>query len=700
MSQDVLLPCRRFAVEVTLGPHDGLTLVEQFVLRAILAGASRIESLAELLGLPPRMLLDTTIDLLSRGLLDVAADGALAAHETVANAVGDPTLPKKDWFLAFQSADLPEPRTIALFQDLVAGEVFLARRLPFIERQRLPTLPENADVLDLDEVPQGVLLSAVSQALRSRVPTSPQDDLRGETPPLPRDSRVLQVRLRRSGPSGGPVSHVDATRTLVPLQVQARDNGSTDPPEVRILGPSIVPSRARRNIESTLARLWLNNFGRGAGQFFDRLKTSPAEVIDRRDDGLSDPEGALARFDSLLSESSAPEVRHKELAVLDGKLWSSLEVLAGHRCDSRVVSGTARAFLDAALEALRNAKQQVLLSCPWIRLIGRSSELQASLKEAVRRGITVVLVWGIDRSVPPEVDQAWTFLRELERDAREQDGAILVAARGAESHAKLIVADMSWALVSSCNFLNSDPDRNTGEVGVRITSTDGAVPLSLQAMLSWARRLLPDYRIRERCLDAPLLFGMTEARLAPALGQTVLPPQTDLGSIGVQAWTAAWQRRRSELEAMRGPAQMAVLPVMDARHREILIDAVTRAKARIGIASHQVTIHGLSESLLEALLGACARGVAIRILHDAIVGADMDPAARERLQRISSAGATVTSRESHAKFLVCDEWALVSSHNFLSLDPGVRSAHELGVQIFARDAVDRLWAACSSPPRS
>jgi len=384
------------------------------------------------------------------------------------------------------------------------------------------------------------------------------------------------------------------------------------------------------------------------------------------------------------------------MATLDGELWSSLEVLSGHGCESHVVSGTARAFLDAAFEALRDAKQQVLLCCPWVRKLGRSSELQAALKDAVRRGITVVLVWGIDRSPAPDVDPAWNFLRELERDARQQDGALLFAARGAESHAKLIVADMTWGLVSSCNFLNSDPDRNTKEVGVRISSSGGAVPLPLQAMLSWARRLLPDYRIRERCLDAPLLFGMTEVRLAPPLGLTVLPPQTDLGAIGLQAWTAAWERRRSEFEAMRGPARLAVLPITDARHREILIDAVSRAQARIGIASHQVTIHGFSESLLEALLAARTRAVDVRILHDVNAGASMDPAARERLERLAASGASVTALDSHAKFLVCDDWALVSSHNFLSLDPGVRSAHELGVQIFAHASVDALWNLCGS----
>lgn len=74
----------------------------------------------------------------------------------------------------------------------------------------------------------------------------------------------------------------------------------------------------------------------------------------------------------------------------------------------------------------------------------------------------------------------------------------------------------------------------------------------------------------------------------------------------------------------------------------------------------------------------------------------MEPVARERLELLAVKGARITALDSHAKFLVCDSWALVSSHNFLSLDPGIRSTHELGVQLFAHAAVDALWDLCSS----
>lgn len=697
MSQDALLACRRFSVEVTLGPHDGLTIIEQFVLRSILLGADRVESLVGVLGLPPRMLLDTSIDLLSRGLIDVAPDGPLEVHSSVKEAIGDPTLPRKDWYLVFQSADLPEPRLITLFQDLVAGEVFLARRLPILERQRLPMMPENADVPDLDEIPQGILLSAVTQALRSRAPVDPQGDLQGEVPVLPRDARVLRVRLRRSGPSGGPVSHVDTSRVLVPVQIQVRDRGDLEPPDVRILGPSLIPSRARRTIESTLTHLWLREFGRGPDQFFDRINKSLMVAADEDVAPLVDPNVAINHFDTMLTDSvKPPDQKHKELMLLDSAIGPTLEDLARQAAFSEVIAGTANQFRSAALEALENAKQQVVLACPWIRQIGRSAELQDALRNAIRRGLTIVLIWGIDRNPAPDLDPAWVFLRELELESRKTTGALLFSRRGAISHAKVIISDMDWALVSSCNFLNTDSDRRTREIGIRIRNGDDGVPLPLQTVLAWTRRLLPDYRVRERCLDSPLLFNRTEARQPTPVGENILPPQLDLGTIGLQAWDSAWQRRRSEFGELHQLTRSAVVPIIDARHREILVHAISHANSRIGIVSHQVTIHGFSESIVEALLNARSRGVSVRISHDVNAYADADPAVRTRLGRIANAGAIVTALDNHAKFLVCDSWALVSSHNFLSLDPGLRSAHELGLQVFHPDAVEALWTLCGT----
>src|ERR1041384_565109 len=63
----------------------------------------------------------------------------------------------------------------------------------------------------------------------------------------------------------------------------------------------------------------------------------------------------------------------------------------------------------------------------------------------------------------------------------------------------------------------------------------------------------------------------------------------------------------------------------------------------------------------------------------------------DRLTRLRRAGAEIMDLASHGKILVCDDWAIVSSYNFLSADPGLRSAHELGLQVFDAAIVEQLW---------
>jgi phosphatidylserine/phosphatidylglycerophosphate/cardiolipin synthase-like enzyme len=123
------------------------------------------------------------------------------------------------------------------------------------------------------------------------------------------------------------------------------------------------------------------------------------------------------------------------------------------------------------------------------------------------------------------------------------------------------------------------------------------------------------------------------------------------------------------------------------------VRAIATAQTRLLIASHRVTIHGLSEYLLEGIVAAALRGVQVRLCYDAAEQAEMDPIAGARLERAHGSGASVSATDTHAKILLCDDWVVVSSHNFLSLDPGERSAHEVGIQLFETAVVDALWAS-------
>ncbi|MGH9884649.1 MAG: hypothetical protein ACREBE_03925, partial [bacterium] len=598
-TQDVLIPCRRFDVDVTIGAHDGLSVIEQLLLRGIAAGSSTVDHLANAFGVPPRLVLDCAIDLLGRGLIESLADGALAAHDTVLDVMGDPSTPRKDWYLNFQSGHLPDPQSIPLVQELVAGEVFLARRIPPVDRERLPMMPENADVPDIDEIPRGILLAAVTHAMRTRTQADPTSDLRDVVPRLPRNARIQQVHIRRSGPLGGPANHVSVRRMMLLAHISGEHRGDDTPPRIRVVGPSAIPRLVRSRIGSALDGLWFRGFGRGHSQFFDRISARISSPASEDADAVLAPHLSLARLDDALAMHAEPARKHDVLVEICDEVRPALEQLGNHIAAVDVVTGSAITFRTEALQALSDAQQQVVLACPWIRQLGRAADLQDAILGALRRGVNVVLVWGIDTKALDPSDPATAFIATTQRDARQWPGGLVLATHGAHSHAKVIAQDLDRVLVSSANYLNTDaakPDREAGLL-LRLLDDDCA-SLPAQSVLAWARRLLPDYLVQERCVDAPILLGRAERRAPFQLGTPILPPQTDLGHVGLDAWTRAWHRRRDELAETAELAQRAVVPVLDAQHRDLFVRAAATAKRRLAVASHRVTTHGLSEQLV------------------------------------------------------------------------------------------------------
>jgi phosphatidylserine/phosphatidylglycerophosphate/cardiolipin synthase-like enzyme len=689
---DALLPCRLFDVEVSLGAHDGLSVVEQFLLRAIATAATTVDELATAFALPQRLVLDTLIDLLGRGLVDTTDDGRLEAHASVLGAMGDPAQPKPEWFKRFQSANLPEPQVLHLVQDLVAGEVFRATRFPQTDRAGLPAMPESAFVPEIADIPRTTLLAAVTHALRDKGGAdATRGGLREELARIPTGARVLEVHPRRAGPVGGPSSHIAFRRAMLPIQLIGEERGEDQPPRIAVTSPVTIPRWVRKSIASALDSLWHQGYGRGPGQFFERIESRLIQSPTADRDMLATPAEILRQFQASFSSSDAPEQQHLHRAVACDHARPALEYLASHACRARVVEGTAGTFRAEAIAALNAARQQVVLACPWLRELGRAVDMQEAVRGALQRGVNVVLVWGI-RSDAHEEDDAQPFLSQTEIESRSWPGALVLASKSAQSHAKAIIQDLDIVTVCSANFLNATATKRGREVGVQIMLGDGnRVSLPAQSVLTGLRRLIPDYIVQARCLQAPLVFGREEATAPFTIGPRILPPQLDIGEIGVHTWQTAWDATRDHLVAAAESARTAAEPIFDAQHRELFVWATATGARRIGIASHRVSPHGLSDQVAGHLLAALGRGAVVRLSFDSDEANDMDPIAQERINRLCAAGAQAAILPTHAKFLVCDDWAIVSSYNFLSADPTLRSAHELGVRLFDPTLVEELW---------
>ena len=86
------------------------------------------------------------------------------------------------------------------------------------------------------------------------------------------------------------------------------------------------------------------------------------------------------------------------------------------------------------------------------------------------------------------------------------------------------------------------------------------------------------------------------------------------------------------------------------------------------------------------------RGVEVTIVHRGRSEWNAELASSQA--ELAEAGVRFVERDIHAKILVCDDWAVVTSYNFLSFvgyyDEFRRARHELGLRILDRGLADEL----------
>jgi hypothetical protein len=692
--QAVLVPCRRFDVEVSFGGDEGLGVVDQFVLRTIAGGARTVDALAERLCLPKRMAFDAMLSLLGAGWLTVEHHGEIDIAPQIRAAMGNPDSPPEGWSKPFVPLQPAALRSVTLTQELVSGSIFTMGRVPLLERERLPQMPRSQDVLEPDEIPIATLIPTVVTALRDhrRDTSTARADLEG----IPAGARITTLRIRRVG------SSVVMRSLLVQTNVLAIAVPERETLQFRVVGPDGLPPRVRTSIASALNTMRATE--RGRATFFDRLQVS-------EDDGEI-PEGFLQAPGRMFAkiETSIPmlaEVRpedaattHRCLRDVDDEVSSVLEQLSVHEATSTFVSGSPAVFQELAIEALQKSRHQVVLASPWLGQFVSDRRWRETISKAIERTVSVVLIWGIDGAEPISGAREWRVIEQLQSQNAENSGGLIVARRGAGNHAKVIIRDVEWALVSSCNFLNASPTSAVREAGIAISSIDErTASLPVLEILRWLERTIPEVAVRSRVLLDSMHFGRVDNLGSLRAG----PPQVDLpqfssqagplASLGFSIWRDAWTRRFEWQRTACSVAGRAVLTVMDGQHRDLFVSAIAMAQKRLGIASHSVRAHGLSARVHDLLLQALDREVDVRIVVGRPDERTTDTDAQDRLRSLAARGAVVQFADNHAKVVVCDDWLSVSSFNFLGQDPSERSAHELGVRVFDQDQVEAAWRA-------
>ena len=717
----IVIPCRHFSVQVTLHTTAGLSQLERFVLQAVALGANKARDLERELAVSPRMILDTCVDMLEAGYLTIdSINGSLHLSEHVSEHMGDPTTPKPTWYEKLSSAAPPQPQTYELSQDLISGSIFPYRRPRFEPRKGLPHAPMNPDIAPLDDISKLDLLLATVDAVRRRERFRKQPD--SEQQPKSDEEEFLKMQMMREGRVGDVsiVREANASGAIgrtqerqYPLFVRMLARRSDDdrtPPNIQIVGPDWIPSTTRRRMEDGLVDLWQRRLGRGKNQFFSKIRYHDQDGEDSATVTVADPRRDVEEFAKLgakLDESSSSQpsysditALHEEFAAKEMDVRAEVEELCSYEASPELVFG-ASAHHDLALKALREAKQQVVLACPWVGQLAAGEAFRDAIGKAVERGVSVHLLWGIgetDRREQVFGDILPDLLRLTERSP--QGGRLQLPGRSSRHHAKLIVCDLDWAVITSCNFLNAPRGRTVDEVGVCIRAAAGASasvvtderPAPARAVvevIEWARRTLPEYELRRHLQSSPVLFGRRDFAAPLPIGEAVTLPGEKAPALGLSLWKRDWQDRIASYEERLNNASFPSVATCDDENRRVLIHALENARQRLYIASPDLGSGILGAVPVQRMYEARARGADVAVCSQKWTEvARFDPEYRTRYASLQEAGVRFLDIDSHAKILVCDDWAVVGSFNFLSYEGGRRG--ELGIRIFSSEIAGKL----------
>ncbi len=718
----VRIPCRRFSVRVTLGQTEGLSTFEEFMLRMIAAGAGTVERLAEDLCLPLGVVLDTCVDLLRVGYIFLDhTDSSIQITDAVRDEMGDALAPRPKWASRLAPASTPSSASYDLLQDLVSGAVFPSVK-GLVSPGNWILAPEDLSLGDASTIQKPILLAAAARLMKKVT------DARGSERSGPLSRRGISVT--DVAIVGGGERTTVAPSSIV-VEIVRRKSVDEERPNLVLVGPPELSGGVRRRIASRLMSMWDDGCARGKGQFFESLleRLTSAETLDEEPQlsPIIDPSASTALLTEAIQDLDAVDLTRVDLREAHWRLHDLERRASANLDEAQTLQADVNIVVNAAehhkllLCALAEANHQVVLTSPWVGQLERNKELQDALIAAVERGVRVHLLWGMDRAseFATEFGPASRELVQLLAPGDQRVGGLFLASRPAGVHAKLIACDMDWAVVSSCNVLNSRATRREFELGLKIspprngdrerggTTTHEAsvrawTPVDSRQIaaaavcdfIRFARGITPDFELRRTIVDDVALDGRRLLAPPVEIGGEVEEP----GDLKI--WRATFERRATILTERTHGLQPIAQAVVDGQHREFFIAAVRMSRKRLVVSSRDLGIGLLGEATADLVVAACKRGVEVSVIHAGF--SDWTQELERRKTELIDAGVAFHMRDVHAKLLVCDNWAIVSSYNFLSFagyyDINRRARHELGVRVFGADLVDRLVLLLHSAP--
>lgn len=687
---EVYVPCDVLTVKVHVGPQEHLSTLEELFLQAVHAGSRYFHELVDLFGIGPRLPLDLVFDLWRRGYLVLdLVHGSVNLTYQISRLVADGRL---DELGGGEATD--ETREVML--DRITGHVLPVAGRRGFPPSRMVVPAEHFDV-GVQDIRDADLLGALRRVVEAEE----------------RAGRAKKVLAAHLSPSQ--LGNLREQR-WIPIYVACTSDEEGDGLNIRLVDGGLLPATARTRVVERIAQVVEDLPDSPFVRYLREGATAGVpsslginDVLDRLEEKIE----GLVNLDVELHRQ-----RQEQLDAIADEFDDWLNERRGAEVEATVVVGHA-AHADVVANLVCGAKRQVLLVCPWVRYESLHP-LVEHVEGALHRGVQVFLLWGIkpDDELDQRVRNALLRLRQ------EYPALFFVSQKSSRTHAKVVIQDDRRALVTSLNFF-APSATDTLEVGVVVSAPDGEAPCApMERLLDWVRTAYPEFTAAQSIYLMREDFSRTPAAGQPSAPGPLRPvcpkvaPEhggTDgaaLASAAARLWQRSWTDYLAVARVLAKTKATVGRVVIDGQHREILWQALRTAKKRLLIASDQLGPEVVDGRFLRRLEERLSAGVDIAIAyrrplhHVGVAGADPVAQLAALQARFPGRLHLVGEAPTHAKLLVFDDVAVVSSFNFLSFEgyyeerrPSVRRKQrsEVGIMLTSAEAaqavVDAVRAA-------
>ena len=467
---DAAFPSYEISLRVLMQDEQPLPPIEEFVLRTLEAGVGTIHEVSDVLGLEDEIVSRALERLHRLGMvIIVRSDRGDGPSETIHITT------KGRQILATLVVLRPEEESLSLCLDALTGEYYQHRTLrtdKSVRGEELHPITNYLQAPSHDEI-EIVLLKRLWHGVRQLLPEAERkkellDVLSVEKAYTGyRSMRVLQFVRPIDGAvlvqvyDGG----VRSPRHEAALLKMEHEGLQTLRSE-RIAGPGEAPDPVAEVVDPAL---------------YEAAKRKASEVP-RLQTSIRELEQQIEQSQELKLSSRDPEDQ-KVVALRVDELQEEIGRLCEQIQDMETASPTVEilCMIDhrpRMLQALREAKERVIIIAPWLNPVAVNRELRDLITKTIARKVEVWIGYGFG---DPDYRERQT-LAELEKIQKRRGGQNLYVRRLGDNHSKILICDEQYMITTSFNWLSFAGRKDRGnrhETGTLTTD-----PEAVRAMIA------------------------------------------------------------------------------------------------------------------------------------------------------------------------------------------------------------------------